>query len=187
MKKLYFAAAALLALSVVMPVFAFDRPAARPRPTPAARQTKDGSSASSKTLPSITPAQQANIQKLAGDLQTIKGKSTVTPEMKQQLSNDIMGMCKGATKPSQSSVDKLTTDLTSALSDKQLSKQEMVKLSKDLNYVLNSANISDEQIQQIVTDAETILKSSGISKSDAETIKNDLLAISGEIKKNYGK
>lgn len=158
---------------IFFPVLAREKP--KPKPKPSVTTTKI-------TLPEISAGQQANIQKLAGDLQKIKSQSQITPEMKNELSNDLMNMCKGAQKPSTESVNKLVSDLTNALADKNLSKTELLSIAKDLHYVLNSANITDAQISDVLSDVETILTASGVTQADANVIIQDLNNIINEIK-----
>lgn len=132
--------------------------------------------------PSDMPA-HTNVDKLKSDLSAIQGKSQVTPAMKQQLANDLMAMCDGATKPSQASVQKLANDLADAIADKKISPAEMAKLTADLNKVLNSAGISMDEFNAVVSDAKAILTASGVTKSDVQLIVSDLQAIGAELKK----
>src|SRR5713226_4726666 len=68
---------------------------------------------------SLSAAQQRNVEKLKGDLESIKGKSQITPQMKQQLATDP------------SLTQKLVDDLTAASADKNLSSREIAQLTND--------------------------------------------------------
>ncbi|SRR6266567_4556353 len=83
--------------------------------------------------------QQRNVEKLKGDLESIKGKSQITPQLKQQFAADSTAMAEGATKPSQATVQEWVNDLTAATADKNLSSREVAQLTSDFNKVLNSA------------------------------------------------
>jgi len=132
----------------------------------------------------ISTTQQRNVEKLKGDLESIKGKSQVTPQMKQQLAADLTAMAEGAAKPSQSSVQKLVNDLTAATMDKSLSSREIAQLTNDFYKVLNSGGISVSEFNAAVTDAQTMLKASGVSSADAAMIATDLKAIGAEVQKS---
>jgi hypothetical protein len=131
----------------------------------------------------LSTTQQRNVEKLKGDLESIKGKSQVTPQMKQQLAADLTAMAEGATKPSQATVQKLVNDLTAAAADKSLSSREIAQLTSDFNKVLNSAGISVPEFNAVVSDAQTILKASGVTSADSAMIATDLKAIGAEVQK----
>lgn len=125
----------------------------------------------------VSDQQQANLQKLSGDLKSLQSGSDVTQDEVKALQSSLSAMCDGATKPSQESVNKLGTDLSSALDDGNLSNKEMAQLTYDLDAVLNSANIPMDEFTAVVNDAEAILKSTNVSPSDLQTIKADCQAI----------
>jgi len=124
MKKYICALILIFAITAFSQANAFERPGNRTRPTPAARQGTSGN------FPSISPAQQANIQKLAGDLQAIKGKSSITPEMKQQLSKD----------------------LNYVLNSANISDEQIQKVVGDVETILKASNVSKQDIQTIKSD-----------------------------------
>jgi hypothetical protein len=122
----------------------------------------------------LSATQQRNLEKLKGDLEAIKGKSQVTPQMKQQLAADLTAMADGATKPSQATVQKLVNDLTAATADKNLSSHEIAQLTNDFYKVLNSAGISASEFNAAISDAQAILKGSGVTSADAALVASDL-------------
>lgn len=134
----------------------------------------------------LSATQQQNVQKLQTDLGSIKAGSEVTQAQKDALKNDLTSMAQGATKPDPALVQQLSTDLSSAFSDKSISKQEQVKLTQDLSAVLNSANISPAQVQHTITDAQSILTASGVNQATVQMVGNDLKAIATEAQKNVG-
>ena len=142
------------------------------------RSSVDRSAATGGRRDAMSAAQQQNVQKLQGDLAAIKSGSQVTPAQKQALTASLQNMATGATKPSQQSVEQLSTDLSKALSDGNISAKDQAQLSKDLGVVMNSANIPQSEVQQASESAQAILKASGVSKTDVQQIGTDLKAIS---------
>lgn len=130
----------------------------------------------------LSPQQQANVTQLQSDLGAIKQGSQVTPEQKQAMKNDINAMATGATKPDPATVDKLTNDLSTAMSDGNLSAKEQAQLTADMQKVLNSANIPADEVTQTISDAQAILTASGASKEDAQKVSADLQAIAQQAK-----
>ena len=166
----------LLCLTLCAALKAQPRLPKRSTPTSQSGEHKpDGSNLSS--------TQQRNVEKLKSDLESIKGKSHVTPQMKQQLAADLTAMAEGATKPSQATVQQLVNDLTAAAADKNLSSREIAQLTNDFYKVLNSAGISVSEFNAAVCDAQTIIKASGVSSADAALIAADLKAIGAEVQK----
>ncbi|MEW5820053.1 MAG: hypothetical protein AB1782_07655 [Cyanobacteriota bacterium] len=136
------------------------------------------------SIPKPSNAQRQNIAKLKTDLDSIKSGSNVTPAQKQQLAQDFMKLAQGSTKPSQGSVDKLASDLSDAISDKNLTAMEKKKLIDDVYAVLNSANVPPQEIQAVIDDARVVLEASGVDQNDVQLIINDLIAIANEFKNN---
>lgn len=141
-------------------------------------------SSTSRPVPKMSDQQKANVEKLVADLQAIKTGSQVTQEQKNKLALDLKTLAQGANKPSKESVEKLATDFSAALQDKQISKDEQAALTTDFQQVLNSANISPSEVETVVKDAQEILVASGITKEDGDLIVSDLKAIAAEIQKN---
>jgi hypothetical protein len=128
----------------------------------------------------MSAQQQTNVQTLSNDLNAIKSGSQVTPEQKQALSESLIAMADGATKPSQASVDALSADLSEAMTDGNLSNKEKMQLSNDLAEVMNSANIPKSEVDAAIADAQAVLTASGVDKADVQEIAGDLQAIAKE-------
>lgn len=160
------------------------------RPSPPRNQSDKTSSkivnsqTESTSKRTLTESQQQNVDKLTKDLQGLKAGSEVTPEMVTQLKTDMMAMCDNANKPSQESVQKLSKDLSSSLSDKELSNQEKAQLAKDMQAIMTSANLNPDQVQAVKNDMQAILTASHVTKDDAKVIMSDVQAIITEIQKN---
>ena len=153
-------------------------PAARPATPPPPTATPPA-----PITPKMSATQQQNINQLLVDLKSIKPKSTVTPEQKQQLKKDLSAAAEGAKKPSLDSVTKLADDLSAAWAGQKLSPTEQAYLAQNINAVMNSANLSAAESQAALNGAQTILKYSGISKEDTQKLSNDLKVIAAELQK----
>ncbi len=125
----------------------------------------------------VSDQQQANLQKLAGDLEGIQGDSEVTQDQVKALSSSLQAMADGATKPSQESVDKLSNDLSGALDDGSLSTMEEAQLTRDMQAVMNSANIPASEVTAAIDDAQTILTASNVDQADVQLVVSDMQAI----------
>ena len=100
--------------------------------------------------------------------------------------NKPYALAEGATRPDKSTVEKLATDLSTALANGNVSNQEKAQLANDLQKVMNSANIPSEEVQAAITSITAVLQASNISQSDVATIKTDLQNIVTERKANRG-
>lgn len=153
-------------------------PPAKPATPPAQAATPP-----TPNTPKLSVTQQKNANQLVADLKTIKSKSAVTLEQKQQLKQDLQAAAEGARKSSPESVTKLANDLAAAWAEQKLSPSEQTYLAQNINAVLNSANLSPVESQAALNSAQTILKYSGISKDDTQKLNNDLKAIAAELQK----
>ena len=125
----------------------------------------------------MTQKQKDNFARLTKDLETIKGKSEVTPEQKQKLVKDLVKCLSGAKKPEKAKVEKLLTDLLKICSDKKIEPAEIISITKDIQAVLVSAKISEEDATALITDVKTILEASNVTKEDVDMIIADIKAI----------
>lgn len=145
---------------------------------------KQAASSRARLRDQMSSQQQSNLSKLEQDLKDIKAGSQVTDQQKQDLANSMTTLVKGTTKPSQESVDQLSSHLSSAVDDGNLTKAEQVQLAQDVAVVLNSANIPPEEVQAVISDVEQILISSGVDQSDVALVVSDLQSISQELQSN---
>ena len=121
-----------------------------------------------------TGEQKANFEKLATDVNSIKAGSSVTPEMKQTLADDLKSTLSTADKPSEESVEKFAADLSTAIADQKIGAKEAVQLSQDADAILNSADISEEDAEALKNDALEIIDAAAISAEEKEVLKTDL-------------
>lgn len=163
---------------------------AQERPSPPRNQSGKTSSKAVNNQPdrtskrTLSETQQQNVDKLTKDLQGLKAGSEVTPEMVTQLKTDLMAMCDNANKPSQESVQKLSKDLSAALSDKALNNQEKAQLAKNMQAIMTSANLNPDEVQAVKKDMQAILTASHVTSDSAKIIMSDVQAIITEIQKN---
>lgn len=132
----------------------------------------------------MSSQQQTNLLNLQEDLISLKNESQVTTEQRESLASSMTTLVQGTTKPSEESVAQLSHDLSEALSDQNLTKQEQIKIAQDVAVVLNSANIPPEEVQAVIQDVEEILLASGVDQQDVQKIVSDLQAISTELQAN---
>ncbi len=132
----------------------------------------------------MSAEQQKNVDKLASDLQAIHAGSTVTQAQKDALATSLTALAEGSNPPDPNLVQSLAKDLSSAVSDGQMSGKEKIALANDLEAVMNSANVSKQEIDQAISDTETVLSASGIDASDVDRIVADLQAIAKQAQGN---
>jgi hypothetical protein len=169
-----------------------DRPAPTSERTPSRSGERNGSKptaeqaqAARATLKGkMSPQQQQNVTQLQQDLAGLKAGSQVTQSQKDALGQSLTSLAQGTVKPSPESVSQLSSDLSKALADGNLSKQEQIQLSQDIAVVMNSANIPASEVQAVIADVEDILISSNVDKADAQKITSDLQAIATELQTN---
>jgi hypothetical protein len=144
-----------------------------------APQARSGSRTAGQNM---SEQQKSNVQKLQSDLAAIKAGSNVTDAQKQDLKNSLVALADGATKPSEESVTALANSLSAAFADKTLTTPEKAQITKNVEAVLKSANIPQSEVEALAASAQAVLIASGVSKADAQTVANDLRAISAELK-----
>ena len=131
------------------------------------------------TSSSPTPVQQS-LAKVRADLTAIKPNSTVTPEQKQQLANDLLATAQGANKPSSAKVATLADELSAAVAQKPLSDTDRNRLLTNLAAALNPANIQPAQMQVIIADVQAIFQVNGLARKDAVKITDAVKAVAAE-------
>jgi hypothetical protein len=133
---------------------------------------------------SMDPAQQQLVDKVQGDLTGIRPDAPVAPDQKQNLENDLMTLSKGATKPSKESVSKLATDLSAALSGKNVNVKDQNQLARAMNVVMNNGNVTAAQAQAFVNATQKILQTAGVGEPEVTAVVTDLKGIVTDLQKN---
>ncbi len=135
----------------------------------------------------MSQQQEQNLTQLQQDLAALKAGSQVTDQQKQDLAGSMSTLVQGTTKPDPASVAQLSSHLSDAIADGNLTKKEQAQLAQDVAVVLNSANIPPSEVQAVIADVEEILISSGVSRADVAVIVSDLEAISQELQSNVSR
>ena len=150
---------------------------------PAAPAAAPGSAAANAPR-GIDPAQQANIDKLADDIASIKPGVRVPLDQRAQIQADTLVLAKSA-KPSGQSLTNLVKDLSLALAGKSVALKETgpAQLARDINVVVNSMNLASSQVQPIIIAARNIMLTSGVPEDDYKPIVADLNTIVTDLQK----
>ncbi len=156
-------------------------PAAAPKTTSTPQQP-----AQAVPAQPLTPQQQA-MARLQASLSALRPGATVTPEMKQQLTRDLIGVSQAASKPSTPAVTQLSEDLATALSQKLLSGVTRNRLAQNLSAILNPTATQGSQVQDIVADIQSIFESNGVPAGDAKRAAESAKAVAGELRKPASK
>ncbi len=137
----------------------------------------------------IDPAQQANIDKLAEDLASIKSGVRVPLDQRSQLLTNILTLAKGSTKPSGQSVTNLVKDLSGALAGSGVAIKEggHAQIAKSINVVVNSSHLTSGQVQPVIIAARNTLLTGGVTEDNYKPVVTDLNAIVTELHKNEAK
>lgn len=134
----------------------------------------------------LTPQQQA-MSRLQTSLAAIRPGTQVTPELKSQLTRNLIGASQATPKPSSQAATRLSEDLATALSQKLLNNPTRNRLVQNLAAILNPASMQASQIADIVTDIQAILESSGIPVGDAKKAASAAQSLAAELRKTTAK
>src|SRR5262245_26317237 len=113
-----------------------------PSPSPGGAAPATAPATPPTPAPPVLTSQQQGLSKMLTYFNALKSGSSITAEQKEQFATDLLSIAQGATKPSEKSVTKLANDLTTSLTDKNLTGPQRARLAQNVQAVLNSANIS---------------------------------------------
>lgn len=130
--------------------------------------------------PLISDAQKENLKQLRADLMAIRADSEVTPEMIDQLVDDLAAAAEVATRPSEESVAALRETFAEVTEDQELTAVEKLRLQAAVADVVASTGVTPEMVEAIKADVETIVAASGVDQADVKVILDDLRAIAEE-------
>jgi hypothetical protein len=123
------------------------------------------------------PAQPPpSLPQLKTDLAAIKAGATVTTELKQKLTTDILAGAQG-TKPSQAAAARLAEDLATAFSTKPLTSANLDRLVQEIDALLNPSKFPQAKPQGIYDHIQTMFKDNGLEPKRAVAIVDDLKAL----------
>jgi hypothetical protein len=162
-----------------------------PNPAPPPRSTAPAAStptpAPAPAAPTLTPDQLQSIDAFTAQLSAIKAGATLGADQKASFEKDAAALAKGGAKPSKESVSKLSGDLSTALSGKDVTLKDQALLSKAVYAVFNSGTLTAAQAQNAVNVAQKSLKSANVAEADVKTVATDLGAIVAELQKSKPK
>jgi hypothetical protein len=142
---------------------------------PAPPQTPGQTAATPATL------KQQNIARLQADIAAIAGKGSVSTELKQRFSKNLLGGAQGMSKPSGATVAKSVENLSATLVGKAVESSDQLRLAQDLNAICDCGNIGATRVEAILGDVQAILQVSGVKRSEALGVVADLRAIAAEV------
>ena len=136
--------------------------------------------------PKLTPAQTA-IARIQSEISAIVTKGEATDELKQRLSQAILGSALTGGKPGDASVQTFAGDLADAIAGKDVAAQARSQLALYLNNACNSTSLSVEQLNKTITDFQSLLRLAGVPRRDAGDLGDALKSLAEEVRKPSGK
>jgi hemoglobin-like flavoprotein len=127
----------------------------------------------------ITPAQQAQINRLTAELNMFRPNAQITPDQRTAFANALMAAGNTANPPSQQVVARLADNLTGALSGVTLNQQQRHQLAIDLNMLLHADRLSSTDTQRVVNDARSLLSGLGVTPEQLNLVTTDLMTLAG--------
>jgi len=148
-------------------------------PAASAKPVAGPASTAIAAVPAQPPLAQMN-----SEILTLKTNTAVTAAQIQQFARSLAAAVQGATKPTDGSLQKLSKDLLSALSEKPLNSNLRARLLQNLMAVLNGPGLTAGQVKNIVADIQGVLQMGGTSADRAKVVADDAQVISAEIRKS---
>ncbi len=130
------------------------------------------------TMPPQTPEARVDTGMLS-----VKTNTPVTAAQIQQFARSLAAAVQGPNKPSDATLQKLSKDLLTTLSEKALSPNLRSRLLQDLMAVLNGPSLTAAQAKNVITDIQGVLQMGGASAAKATVVADDVRAVSAEIRK----
>ncbi|MBX6316238.1 MAG: hypothetical protein IRY99_25495 [Isosphaeraceae bacterium] len=117
------------------------------------------------------------LEKLKLDLDTITPRTHLTPTMSNVLQGDLLAIAPRGSRPSLTSVRKLSGDLATALAHRRKPPMDTLQLARDLATVMNSPRLPAEAVNLAIASSQGVLKFAGARSSEVELVASDLRAI----------
>ncbi len=127
---------------------------------------------------------QSPLARLHSDVLTLKTNSPVTAAQIQQFARSLAAAAQGPNKPSDSSLQKLSTHLLTALAENPLSTNYRGRLLQNLMAILNAPTLTASQGKNIISDIQGILQMGGTPTEKAAAVAADIQAVSEQIRKS---
>jgi hypothetical protein len=116
------------------------------------------------------------------EINSIRADSTVAPEQKQKLAQDLVAGAQGP-RPSLVTASKLAADVSAAFAEKPLSASSRARFVQELDAVLNPSKYPQAKLDGILRDIQAIFQENGLARTKAVAISDDVKAIAAEIQK----
>lgn len=117
------------------------------------------------------------LSRLVRDLNTLKVGYAASPNDRNVLRNDLMGVTQGGIRPSSSAVQQLSGGLISHLPSRRTPLINTERLALDLEAVMNGSRLGPARVNQAISSAQSILRSSGVPPAGIQALSADLKAI----------
>jgi len=149
-------------------------------PPPSQPVTPAYSSApASATRPvSAQPANPA-LPKLQATLESVKRDSTITDQLKSQVSTDLLAVAQGR-KPSEATTGKLAQELLTALAEKPLESKRLSRVVQNLGVVLNAGKSTPAKVDDALFTMEATFQAEGLARAKAASIARTAKSVADE-------
>jgi hypothetical protein len=123
-------------------------------------------------------AQMRRLSRLVNDLNSLTRGGNVAPAISSRLHSDLMGVVASNFRPSQQSVQQLSTDLATILPTRTGPMMNTGELAQHLMVVMNGGGQNMFQVQNSIAGAQGIMSMSGVPQQGIQRISSDLVTVS---------
>jgi hypothetical protein len=117
------------------------------------------------------------LSRLVRDLNTLRVGYAASPNDRNILRNDLMGVAQGGIRPPSTAVQQLSGGLISHLPTRRTAFMNTERLALDLEAVMNGSRLPPARVNQAINSAQSILRSSGVPQAGIQALSADLKAI----------
>ena len=118
-----------------------------------------------------------HLSRLVRDLNTLTVGYAASPNDRNILRNDLMGVTQGGIKPPSPAVQQLSSGLISHLPSRRTPFINTERLALDLEAVMNGSRLPPTRVNQAISSAQSILRSSGVPQAGIQALSADLKAV----------
>ena len=117
------------------------------------------------------------LSRLVRDLKTLTVGYAASPNDRNTLRNDLMGVAQGGIRPPSAAVQQLSGGLISHLPTRRTPFMNTERLALDLEAVMNGSRLPPARVNQAISSAQSILRSSGVPQAGIQVLGADLKAV----------
>jgi hypothetical protein len=117
------------------------------------------------------------LSRLVRDLNTLTVGYSASPNDRNVLRNDLMGVTQGGIRPPSATVQQLSGGLISHLPSRRTPFINTERLALDLEAVMNGSRLAPARVNQAISSAQSVLRSSGVPQAGIQALSADLKAI----------